>query len=80
MLLAGVLRPLAQADGGGVLRLHWQAPRFLLQREAAAACAVPAVGADTGTGSALLDRLAQRLGWQVRWEDPRRVVVVTGPG
>lgn len=80
LLLAGVLRPLAQADGGGVLRLHWQAPRFLLQREAAAACAVPAVGADTGTGSALLDRLAQRLGWQVRWEDPRRVVVVTGPG
>lgn len=78
LLLAGVLRMLAQADGDGVLRLHWRAPCFLLQREAAASST--AVRADTGTGSALLDRLAQRLGWQVRWEDARRVVVVTGPG
>lgn len=79
LLLAGVLRALAPAAGGGVLRLEWKAPCFLLQRADTgdAAAPAPAPRADTGTGSAMLDRLAQRLGWQVHWEDGRRVMVTT---
>ena len=34
-----------------------------------------ALRADTGTGSALLDRLAQRLGWQVAFDGSARVCV-----
>lgn len=35
----------------------------------------PAATADAGPGSALLERLAQRLGWQVLWQSPSAIVI-----
>ena len=77
LLVAGLARKLAQSRTEGSLRLALEADRIVLWMtpEDADANAATALRADTGTGSALLDRLAARLGWQVAFESPGRVSI-----
>ena len=76
LLIAGLARTLVQARNDGALHLALDAGQLLLQVEPAQADAHAAsMRADTGTGSALLDRLADRLGWRVACDTPGRVSV-----
>ncbi|WP_374248341.1 sensor histidine kinase [Thermomonas sp.] len=77
LLLSGLARRLLQGRDAGTLRLHLEHGHLLMQ-------ALPEVDddrhpqparADSGTGSALLDRLALRLGWQVRQVHAGRIVI-----
>ena len=75
LLVAGLARKLVQAHAAGALQLRLHADRLELRFIAAAEAPTPATmpaptptRADSGTGSALLDRLAARLGWQVAFE------------
>lgn len=77
LLVAGLARKLAQPRTEASLQLVLESGQILLRMtpEDADANAVTALRADTGTGSALLDRLAQRLGWQVAFDGSARVCV-----
>lgn len=81
LLLAGLARRLVQQQGTGALLLVLeQKPThcFRLWVEGGSEAAAPAADsarADVGSGSALLDRLALRLGWQVEFRNPREVTV-----
>lgn len=73
LLLAGIARRLLQGRTGGTLRLALDEGGIVMQVTPLPApdeAAAPAPRADTGTGSALLDRLAARLGWAVTFEGP----------
>lgn len=71
LLLGGVARRLVQGRADGTLRIALEEGHVRIQ-----ALPLPADGdagaprADTGTGSALLDRLASRLGWTVAFDAP----------
>jgi signal transduction histidine kinase len=83
LLLAGLARRLAQPLAHGTLHLGLaDARRFAVWIDPApsadASHGHPA-RADTGTGSALLDRLAQRLGWAVAFPAPGRVEIALPP-
>lgn len=79
LLVAGLSRRLAQAHATGELqlRLHDQQLDllFIAAREAPSTMSMPA-RADAGTGSALLDRLASRLGWRVVFTSPTQVSIL----
>ena len=78
LLIAGLARRLAQPHVVGELRLQLHDDRielrFLTASDAATSPAPPA-RADTGGGSALLDRLAARLGWCVESDIPTRIAI-----
>ena len=71
LLLGGIARRLVQGRTDVTLRIALEEGRVRIQ-----ALPLPADGdagaarADTGTGSALLDRLASRLGWTVAFDAP----------
>ncbi|WP_330947218.1 HAMP domain-containing sensor histidine kinase [Thermomonas sp. LB-4] len=77
LLVAGLARKLAQPRTEASLELVLESGQIVLRMtpEDADANAATALRADTGTGSALLDRLAQRLGWQVAFDGSARVCV-----
>jgi len=57
------------------LHLQRQHDRIVLWMAPEETDAAIAPRADTGTGSALLDRLAARLGWQLAFDAPGRVSI-----
>jgi len=77
LLLAGLARGLHQQGTAGTLLLTLEPGwiRMQLISENAPATAPDGLRADTGTGSALLDRLAARLGWKVRFDSPQQVSI-----
>ncbi|WP_297831053.1 HAMP domain-containing sensor histidine kinase [Thermomonas sp.] len=79
LLLAGLARGLLRQSAGGHLHLGLETGmiHMRLVAEGSPAAASTSLRADTGTGSALLDRLAARLGWKVRFDSPHRVSVDT---
>lgn len=81
LLLAGVARRLLQPYASGMLQMTLAHDHIVLCVCASdAVVAAPAAGmrADIGTGSALLDRLAVRLGWQVRFDTPMQATLLIG--
>ena len=82
LLVSGLTRRLAQAHATGALQLRLHADRLDLQFVATGettATTPPATAparADIGTGSALLDRLAARLGWRVVFASPAQVSIL----
>lgn len=77
LLVAGLARKLAQPHTDATLQMALEPGHIVLRMspEDAGIDAATTVRADTGTGSALLDRLAQRLGWQVAFDGSARVCV-----
>ena len=76
LLIAGLARKLVQARTDGTLRLALEPQRLLLGVEPESEdAAIASMRADTGTGSALLDRLAARLGWRVAFDAPAQVSI-----
>ena len=78
LLLAGLARRLAQPHSVGELRLQLHEDRIDLRFIAANdTLASPATHAraDTASGSALLDRLAARLGWRVAFDSPASIAI-----
>jgi len=78
LLVAGLARRLAQPHSVGELRLQLHDDRIDLRFIAANdTLASPATHAraDTASGSALLDRLAARLGWRVAFDSPASIAI-----
>ena len=79
LLVAGLVRKLEQAHASGELQLRLASDRLEMQLlgsgEPASTMTKPA-RADVGTGSALLDRLAARLGWRVAFASPEQVTIL----
>lgn len=77
LLVAGLARKLAQPRTDATLQLALEPGRIVLRMtpEDPDADAARPMRADTGTGSALLDRLAQRLGWQVAFDGNAQVSI-----
>lgn len=79
LLLAALIRRLHEAAPAAPLQLRWTLPELRLESAPVARPtadqAAPALRADVGTGSALLDRLAARLGWELTLCTPTRVVI-----
>lgn len=77
LLVAGLARKLAQSRTEANLQLALESGHIVLRitPEDPDAHTAAALRADTGTGSALLDRLASRLGWQVALYTPTRVSI-----
>lgn len=81
LLVSGLARRLVQPHVAGELHLLLQPDRLVLQVidagvDASTAPSLRAAKADAGTGSALLDRLAVRLGWRVVFDTPRHVTLL----
>ncbi len=78
LLVAGLARRLVQAHASGELRLQLHDDHldlhFLTATDAGTSPAA-ATRADTGSGSALLDRLAARLGWRVESDIPTCIAI-----
>lgn len=76
LLLGGIARRLVQGRTDGTLRIALEERCVRIQ-----ALPLPTDGdagaarADTGTGSALLDRLANRLGWTVAFNAPGQALI-----
>ncbi|MBX3700382.1 MAG: HAMP domain-containing histidine kinase [Dokdonella sp.] len=81
LLLAGLLRRLHAARPEAALRLRREPARIILEAaiEPAPLHEHASARADVGTGSALLDRLATRLGWQLALSTPTQVVLGLDP-
>ena len=82
LLLAGLARMLAQPYLAGRLQVRGDATGLELHVLADATASAPATDpgrADTTTGSALLDRLALRLGWTVAFRPDGSIRVDAGP-
>lgn len=79
LLVAGLTRKLAQAHATGELQLRLRDDQldlhFLATSETPPTTPMTA-SADTGTGSALLDRLAARLGWRVAFASPAQASIL----
>lgn len=77
LLIAGLAHKLAQPHTEGALRLALARDRLVITMTAedAGGDAATTRRADTGIGSALLDRLAARLGWQVAFDAPAQVSI-----
>ena len=76
LLVSGLLRKVAQQPPDAVIHLSLSDRELLIGKQIADASTgdhsiIPR--SDTGRGSALLDRLAQRLGWRVDYEGTTRV-------
>ena len=83
LLIAGLARRLVQPHVAGALHLRLAADRLVLQvidagSDVSTTPSTRAAKADAGTGSALLDRLAARLGWRVVFDTPRQVTLQLG--
>lgn len=79
LLIAGLARKLVQSRTVGTLRLASASQNLLLRIEPEQAeSAEASMRADTGTGSALLDRLAARLGWRLDFDAPSRISIRLG--
>lgn len=79
LLVAGLSRRLAQAHASGEMQLRLRADRLELEFLATSELqptASATARADAGTGSALLDRLATRLGWRVAFASPAQVSIL----
>lgn len=81
LLVSGLARRLVQPHVAGELHLLLEPDRLVLQVidagvDASTAPSLRAAKADAGTGSALLDRLAVRLGWRVVFDTPRHVTLL----
>lgn len=76
LVVSGLLRKLAQKSPDAVIQLTLKDQALLIEQQIDAASSnhdnSPA-RSDTGRASALLDRLAQRLGWQVDFESTTRI-------
>ncbi|HOV96132.1 MAG TPA: HAMP domain-containing sensor histidine kinase [Thermomonas sp.] len=81
LLIAGMLRLLlnAQSCTGAQLRMDANRLDIVLITPTDATATQPPPRADTGTGSALLDRLAARLHWQVRIHSPAQASLLLHP-
>lgn len=79
LLVSGLARKLAQGHVDGELQLHLAAGRLLLRLrvngDVPSAMTTGPAKADIGTGSALLDRLAARLGWRVAFDAVDKVAI-----
>lgn len=79
LLISGLIRKIAQQPGGA-LAVRLRDGELVLERtmpvseQAVDAPPIP-LRSDLGRGSALLDRLASRLRWQIAFETPARVRV-----
>jgi hypothetical protein len=76
LLVSGLLRKVARQPPDAVIHVRLDGNALLIEKPSDGA--VPAVDdeslrSDIGRGSALLDRLAQRLGWQVDFQTPTLV-------
>ena len=82
LLIAGLLRLFLQSQACTHLHLRMDAHALDIHITAPAdSAAMPrSARADTGTGSALLDRLAVRLGWQVLIQAPTHIRLLLHPG
>ena len=79
LLVAGLARKLVQPLATGELQLRAEADRIVIRAASDAPAQTTVEGdvrADTGTGSALLDRLAVRLGWRVVFDTPAQVSIL----
>ena len=78
LVVAGLARRLVQAQAAGELQLRLHADRLELRfvgtTDEPATATTPA-RADIGSGSALIDRLAARLGWQVQFESTMHATI-----
>lgn len=90
LLLRGVLRRLLPPAGAGMLSMHLDGDVLALEFDAAAetshgagtadmGVAGDATRSDTGAMPALLDRLAQRLGWHVGFPSAHRARIALQP-
>ncbi len=81
LLVSGLLRKVAQQPPNVPIHLSLQDGALLIDKQVDAADVASSTGdhsstrSDTGRGSALLDRLAQRLGWQVNFESVTRIQI-----
>lgn len=76
LLVAGLARKLAQSRSDATLQLTLEPGHIVLRMSPqAGGDAATTIRADTATGSALLDRLAQRLGWQVAFDSADQVSI-----
>lgn len=76
LLVSGLLRKVAQQPPDAVIHVILQDNQLLIDKHVDAASInddIPTARSDTGRGSALHDRLAQRLGWQVDFESETRI-------
>lgn len=76
LLVSGLLRTVAQQPPNARIHLSLLEDALLIDKQVDASSVADdasGVRSDTGHGSALLDRLAQRLGWQVVFESTTRI-------
>ncbi len=76
LLVSGLLRKVAQQAPDAVIHATLAGRELLIGKQPADASMGnddTSTRSDTGRGSALLDRLAQRLGWQVDFESATRI-------
>lgn len=80
LLVSGLLRKVAQQTPDAVIHVTLSDNELLIDKQVDATSdsdTITAARSDIGRGSALLDRLAQRLGWQVDFESATRVRIRT---
>ncbi|MEO5629520.1 MAG: HAMP domain-containing sensor histidine kinase [Thermomonas sp.] len=78
LLVSGLLRKVAQQSPEAIIHVWWGHGELLIDKQLDAASGSDedsSARSDTGRGSALLERLAQRLGWQVEFESATRIRV-----
>lgn len=78
LLISGLLRKVAQQSPDAVIHVTLNGDELLIEKNVDATSDsdhITAARSDTGRGSALLDRLAQRLGWQVDFESATRILI-----
>ncbi|MEO6102219.1 MAG: histidine kinase dimerization/phospho-acceptor domain-containing protein, partial [Pseudoxanthomonas sp.] len=76
LLVSGLVRKFAQQPTDAPIHLTLQDDALLIDKQVDAALTSyeeTIMRSDTGRGSALLDRLAQRLSWQVEFESATRI-------
>ena len=76
LVVSGLLRKVARQPPDAVIHVTLSGNELLIEKQVDAASDSDhsnATRSDTGRGSALLDRLAQRLGWQVDFESETRI-------
>ena len=82
LLVSGLLRNVAQRPPDSPIRITLRDDQVVIDKQALATSPNDdenTARSDTGRGSALLDRLAQRLGWQVAFESATRIRIHLHP-
>ena len=79
LLISGLSRKLIHSEGAPGLRFKFNHPLLVIEsmggQDQNDPQSVRSMRADLGTGSALLDRLATRVGWQIRFNVPGRIEI-----